>query len=77
MSCDTREALDLSGYFIPVDPHIAYGNSLPQERIPSNAPGTFSTHKIPGKVNRVAIYQKVINFIMNTFFDSELIRKIK
>lgn len=38
--------------FIPVDLHIAYGNSLPQERIPRIAPGTFSTHMIPGKDNR-------------------------
>lgn len=51
----SKEALDLRFPLIPVDPHIAYGNSLPQERIPRNAPGTFSTHRIPGKDDKVVI----------------------
>lgn len=45
--------------FIPADLHIAYGNSPPQERIPSIAPGTSSTHTIPNYSRRAEI--KVIN----------------
>lgn len=40
---------------IPVDPHIAYGNNLRQERIPRSAPGTFSTRRTPGNDNRVTV----------------------
>lgn len=36
-------------HLTPVDLHIAYGNSRPRGRIPSSAPGTFSTRRIPGE----------------------------
>lgn len=35
--------------FIPADLRTASGNSLLLERTPRNVPGTFSTHKTPGK----------------------------
>lgn len=61
--CVIKDAVDVGGagggfLFIPVDPRIVYGNNPPQERIPSSAPGTSSTHRIPDKVERVAIYRQ-------------------
>lgn len=80
--CVIKDDVDVGGWggwvlFIPVDPRIVYGNNPPQERIPSSAPGTSSTHRIPDKVERVAIYGQFsdnnkVNSVQGFFLSSFL-----